>query len=175
MKRPQRVLLALVAALVAVALDMPVASASENPSGLPVGVGDTGLRTSISMSTDHSCALTDDGHLRCWGADGPAGGAPDGRVSEPNAATDETFTSMSTGFGQTCAVSTDGAIDCWGDDSNHQVSGPTTMADLGPIVAWGVLRRRGLLGRHHAEVGERGVRDVRRGLDRVRAVGVGRG
>ena len=125
--------LVVASALVAVAPGLPSASAAENPSGIPGAVGDTGLRTSVSMSTDHSCALTDDGHLRCWGSDGPPG-APDGRVSEPNAATDETFTSVAAGPAQTCAVTTDGVIDCWGDDSNHQVSGPTNMADLGPIV-----------------------------------------
>ena len=82
----------------------------------------------ISVGAAHSCLLTTDGEVRCWGSNscGQLGSPrPPGSICRrtrftPGANTptaidsNETFATVSSGIAHTCGLTTDGEILCWG-------------------------------------------------------------
>lgn len=95
----------------------------------PVGLGTGRTVTAIAGGSVHTCALLDDGTVRCWGFGG------NGRLGYGNTITigdDEppgavgpvflgeqagvplTATAISAGNGHSCALLVDGAVRCWG-------------------------------------------------------------
>ena len=119
---------------------------NENPVGItetPGSVGPVDLgagRTAIAVTAgnDHSCALLDDGTVRCWG-EGSAGRlgygntqsigdneAP-GSVPPVDLGAGRTATAISAGGDHTCAVLDNGSVRCWGEGANGQLGyGNTT-------------------------------------------------
>ena len=73
----------------------------------------------VSCGNFHSCGLTIDEEVKCWGAAGV------GRSVEGS------FLQVSAGGFHTCAVKKTGEIECWGKDYDGQVSGvpPGTFVD----------------------------------------------
>jgi hypothetical protein len=67
----------------------------------------------VSAGARHTCGVTGDGDLVCWGdnSSGQVSGAPAGE-----------FASVSAGGSHSCAVRADGDLACWGEDSSGQVS-----------------------------------------------------
>ena len=63
----------------------------------------TGPYTAVDMGRDHTCALTADGRVECWGTNVPKDVAQ-GR-----------YTAIGVGGGHSCAVTEDGGIVCWGE------------------------------------------------------------
>ncbi|MDP8910364.1 MAG: hypothetical protein M3N47_14890, partial [Chloroflexota bacterium] len=95
----------------------------------PVDLGAGRTATAISAGYFHTCALLDDGNVRCWGygADGRLGYASTQNVGDnesPGAAgpvdlgQGRTATAISAGFGHTCALLDDGSVRCWGYGEN---------------------------------------------------------
>lgn len=97
---------------------------------LPSSAGDVpvgGTAVQITAGTDHTCALLDDGDVRCWGADlshqlGYSGGSSDiGDNELPSSAGDvdvgADVVEVNAGAYHTCAVLDSGAIRCWGNGS----------------------------------------------------------
>ena len=83
-----------------------------NASGLTSGVVD------VSAGSDHSCALTTAGTLKCWGYNG-AGKLGDGTDTPRNVPTDvvgltNKVVLVSAGGNHTCAVTEGGGVKCWG-------------------------------------------------------------
>jgi alpha-tubulin suppressor-like RCC1 family protein len=75
----------------------------------------------ISAAESHTCALLNDGTMKCWGEnfDGELG---DGSTSEKDVPTtvsslSGSVSSMSTGESHTCAVLDTGALQCWGSNN----------------------------------------------------------
>ncbi len=121
---------------------------------LPVvdlGAGRTA--TSISAGGGHTCAVLDDGSVRCWGsrALGLGVGAPRGdEPGEMGAAlpgvdlgTGRTAVAVTTGTTQTCATLDDGTLRCWGGndrgelglgDTQNRGDHPGEMGDALPVV-----------------------------------------
>lgn len=99
--------------------------------------------TSAAAGGFHSCALTTDGDIWCWGRN-TAGQLGDGtttnsstpvQVSRP--APDVAFTSVTAGFQHTCATASDGKAYCWGRNDHGQLGDGATLSASTPVaVAW---------------------------------------
>jgi alpha-tubulin suppressor-like RCC1 family protein len=81
---------------------------------------------SIAAGRDHTCALTIDGGVKCWGSNGH-GELGDGKaLSERSVPADVVGLSsgvaeITTGNQHTCVVTTVGAVKCWGDNHSGQL------------------------------------------------------
>ncbi len=109
-----------------------------DPSGVgAVYLGAGRTATAITAGAAHTCAILDDGSVRCWGYGG--GGLPmDGRLgygNTDNVGDDETpgsvgpvslgqgrrAVAISAGGSHTCALLDDGSVRCWGRNSRGQL------------------------------------------------------
>jgi cysteine-rich repeat protein len=127
---------------------------------VPLGTG----RTAVALATGgaHTCAILDDGAVKCWGANyygqlglGDADDRGDGpdemgdRLPPVDLGTGRRALSISTGSSHTCAVLDDSTVKCWGanwegrlglGDENHRGDGPGEMGDALPRVDLGAGR-----------------------------------
>ncbi len=100
-------------------------------------------RTVTAITTDvyHSCAILDDGSVRCWGLgqEGQLGyGDTDdvgddetpGSVGGVDLGAGRTAVAISAGQYHTCAILDDGSVRCWGDASDGQL-GYGNQTDIG--------------------------------------------
>ena len=94
----------------------PVDGTSKNhlfPAPVPDLAGVTAVRAAIR----HTCALIDDGTVKCWGSNF-VGNLGDGSVVdhvEPEPVTGVTnAVAIDVGVSSTCAVLADGSVQCWG-------------------------------------------------------------
>ncbi len=102
---------------------------------LPVDVaGLTSGVVSISAGSIHTCAVTDAGGAKCWGADnnGQVGndGAVVARVPTPVdvAGLTSGVSSISAGYFHTCAVTVAGGAKCWGSDGSGQLGNDAALS-----------------------------------------------
>jgi alpha-tubulin suppressor-like RCC1 family protein len=94
----------------------------ETPASVgPVDFGAGRTVKAVSAGTYHTCALLDDGAVRCWGygADGRLGYGNPSNVSSPASVGPVDLggakaTAISAGGGHTCAIRADGSVVCWG-------------------------------------------------------------
>ena len=91
---------------------------------VPLGADRTAI--SVSVGADHTCAVLDNGAVRCWGngAGGRLGtGSTDSTLAGPTGSVDAggPVVAVSAGGSQTCARLGDGTIHCWGDGSSGQL------------------------------------------------------
>ncbi len=106
-----------------------------------LGTGRTAL--AISAGGQHTCALLDNGSVKCWGSglSGRLGtGATDSRGDQPGEMGDalvavplgdgRTATSVSSGYGHTCVRLDDATVKCWGLNGGGQL-GQGSTASLG--------------------------------------------
>jgi hypothetical protein len=74
---------------------------------------------SISAGDSHTCAVTPEGRVRCWGsnADGQLGSSVSMSTSEPVVVPGvRDVVTVAAGAGHTCALRRDGDVWCWGAD-----------------------------------------------------------
>lgn len=76
----------------------------------------------VSIGAGHSCGLTLDGKIRCWGLN-DQGQAPEAVLSE------ETFIQVSAGGFHSCGLLEGGGIYCWGRESEGQSPLPVALAE----------------------------------------------
>ena len=98
----------------------------ETPGSVgPIDVGAGRRVEAISAGSGHTCALLDDGSVRCWGFGGNGrlgyantnaiGGAQaPGSVGPVDLGTGRTARAISAGDAHTCAVLDNGTVRCWG-------------------------------------------------------------
>jgi len=129
----------------------------ETPGSVgPVDLGPGRRAVAISAGGEHTCALLDNGRVRCWGrgAEGQLGYG-----STENIGDDETpgsvgpvdlprkAVAISAGANHTCALLDTGRVRCWGDGSLGQlgygntntIGDDETPRSVGPVAAGGLV------------------------------------
>ena len=119
----------------------------EAPSTTAIDLGTGRTAVAVSTGTAHTCALLDNGDLKCWGRDdfGQVGdGGSNTDQTSPRAidlGTGRTAVAVSAGDYHTCAILDNGDLKCWGSDNygmlgdggiNAHTNAPSSTAiDLG--------------------------------------------
>ncbi|MCA1684031.1 MAG: chromosome condensation regulator, partial [Actinobacteria bacterium] len=95
----------------------------------PVNFGPGRTVTAIAAGDYHTCAILDDGTVRCWGfgGDGRLGYANTRNIRDPSSVGPVDLggkaTAISAGAGHTCAILDDGTVRCWGYGGGGQPIG----------------------------------------------------
>ena len=124
-----------------------------DPSSLPVTVVDEFLAVvstavSVAVSDNTSCAVMENGTVRCWGFGGD-GELGNGTIttSSPVAVSvvgldgltpATTVLSVSAGGYHTCALLKDGGVRCWGYNGNGQLGNASTTSSSVPVEVSGI-------------------------------------
>ncbi|MDA8610547.1 putative Ig domain-containing protein, partial [Euryarchaeota archaeon] len=102
-------------------------------------IGDFELRPDLmAAGEDHSCAIKDDGTVRCWGegANGRLGYGGSADKNSPTATsslgTGRTAVDITAGGDHTCAVLDNGSVKCWGGNAFGQLGDGTTTSRTSP-------------------------------------------
>ncbi len=89
--------------------------------------------TQIVTGKNHSCALLEDGRIRCWGGN-HQGQLGDGSLTQSNSPTTvngiTTATAVFTGDDRSCAVLTSGEVQCWGRKTAVLPDGTLTYSSV---------------------------------------------
>jgi len=106
-----------------------------SPTEVNLGAGRTAV--SVSVGVEHTCAVLDDGSLKCWGWNG-YGQVGDGSISTRltprtvNLGTGMTALNVSTSFFHTCAILNDSSVKCWGANIDGSLGDGTTEQRVTP-------------------------------------------
>uniref|UniRef100_UPI003F6A4217 RCC1 domain-containing protein n=1 Tax=Poseidonia sp. TaxID=2666344 RepID=UPI003F6A4217 len=124
---------------------------SNAPSTTVINLGTGRTAVALAGGNEHTCAILDNGDLKCWGSDqygqlGNGNSITADQTSPPSTAIDlgtgRTAVAVSAGMYHTCAILDNGDMKCWGRDDKGQLgnggtitadqtSPPSTAIDLG--------------------------------------------
>jgi alpha-tubulin suppressor-like RCC1 family protein len=97
--------------------------------------------SSISAGGDHTCALIDDGSIRCWG-DNSVGQLGNGTLAPTDVSTVVGVSdaiAVSAGRQHSCAIRSDRSVVCWGYGNNGELGNNDTISSGTPVpVALGL-------------------------------------
>ena len=105
-------------------------------------VGFTNDAIKIDAGFGHTCALTTDGEVRCWGKNSE-GQLGDGTNTNRTIPVDviglsNEVISVSTGSGHTCALTSTGGVKCWGDNDYGKLGDGLITDRLTPVDVLGL-------------------------------------
>ena len=127
------------------ALGLALATISAPGPGMAAGPANpapTSVPTAISAGWNHTCALLDDGSIRCWGYNG-AGQLGDGTVDNSILSVKvkgiSTAIAISAGWTHTCAILADHSVACWGWNMYGQLGDGTTTIRNEPVPVQGIM------------------------------------
>ncbi len=124
-------------------LDGEVGDGTVNDSSFPVDVkGLSAGVTAIGVGTSHTCAVTMEGGVKCWG-NNSFGQLGDNTTIVRHEPVDVVGLSsgvvaVALGFDHTCAVLKTGAVKCWGGNFYSQLGNGTTTQSLVPVDVKGL-------------------------------------
>lgn len=129
-------------------LVLSVAALSATPSigasGPDTGGPDTAPVVAVDVSAGywHSCAVTNDGRVLCWG-ENISGQIGDGTrayrpVPTEVVGLDHKIVSVTTGTYHTCALTSSGHVKCWGSNASGQLGDGTTQLRRRPVDVVGL-------------------------------------
>ena len=105
------------------------------PQKVDLGQGRTAV--SIDSGSSHTCAILDDGSLKCWGmgSSGQLGIGTNTNHNTPqsvNLGSGRTAVSVSAGMSHTCVILDNGNLKCWGYNYRGQLGIGSTTSQLTP-------------------------------------------
>ena len=108
---------------------------STTNSTTPVSVSGISTAVAISADNEHTCALLQNGTVKCWGdnRDGELGNGGIGTYQKTPVTVEEisTATGIATGYEHTCALLQNGSVKCWGNNGNGELgNGNNTDASI---------------------------------------------
>ena len=122
---------------------------SVSQQGTGIGTVDLGKDRKvkgITVGEYHTCALLDDGKIKCWGDNsyGQTGGSDKsakGIVNVNLGSNNSNAKILAAGWEHTCAILDDGTVKCWGNNSQNQTGGSDKKATGIVTVNLGSNRR----------------------------------
>ena len=111
----------------------------------PAAESQPNISTSIAASFSHSCAVSDEGKVFCWGSneDGKLGIGKSEIELDYSAIPLEVVgiadaAAVATGENHTCALHQSGAVSCWGSDEDNQIGIPDSSGSVVPVQIEGI-------------------------------------
>ena len=110
---------------------------TDAPSSTAIDLGTGRTAVAVSAGLSHTCAILDNGDLKCWGQDyygqlGDGGSSTNTNAPSSTAidlGTGRTAVAVSAGTHHTCAILDNGDLKCWGYDQYGQLGDGGTNTD----------------------------------------------
>ena len=106
-----------------------------------LGNGVVAISAGRGQNNGHTCALMDDGRVKCWGSNS-AGQLGDGTKTDRNTPVYvdglTRVAQISAGNTHTCSVTEAGVAQCWGSNSSGRLGDGTSKASLTPVDVVGM-------------------------------------
>jgi alpha-tubulin suppressor-like RCC1 family protein len=110
--------------------DGELGDGTDASSSIAVTVPGLSGSVAIGSSYSHSCALKDDGTVRCWGS-GRLGDGTNSFLAPPVVVSGVSdAVGLTVGGGHSCALIENGTARCWGGNLQGQIGNGTTVEAL---------------------------------------------